>query len=200
MAAATKNPHDVSNHVDKPLLTIFALMFSFLRKRPTEPIPTDIWSFKIPAIDGGVIDMSAYRGKPLLIVNTASFCGFTPQYEQLEALYRMYKGELIVIGFPSNDFMFQEPLSNKKIAEFCSTKYDVTFPMAAKVGVKGNSKAPIYQWLTEERYNGLMDSTVKWNFQKYLVNREGKLIHMFPHEMPPDDPSIIEAIETAIKR
>ncbi|WP_345078442.1 glutathione peroxidase [Nemorincola caseinilytica] len=159
-------------------------------------IPADIYSFLVMGIDGNTIDLSVYRGKKMLIVNTASFCGHTPQYEQLEQLYEQYHDGLVILGFPSNDFLFQEPLSNRKIAMFCSSRFGVTFPMAAKVHVKGNKKAPIYHWLTEKQYNGHADSEVKWNFQKYLVDEKGRLTHIFAPEMAPTDTAIIAAIET----
>lgn len=130
-----------------------------------------------------------------MIVNTASFCGFTPQYEGLEKLYQRYNGTLVIVGVPSNDFLFQEPLSNKKIADFCKVRFGVTFPLAAKQTVKGKSKHVLYQWLTEKKYNGYSDSEVKWNFQKYLIDEKGKLIKVFPHHMPPDASEITEAIE-----
>ncbi len=171
-------------------------MFSFLHRFfPSSPVPDSIYDFRIPAIKGGIIDFSQFRGKKILIVNTASFCGHTPQYAELETLYQRYKDKLIIVGFPANNFMFQEPGSNNRIANFCETEYHITFPMATKISVKGFRMAPIYRWLTQQKYNGYTDSEVKWNFQKYLVSEEGKLTHIFSHKITPLDPSVIEAIE-----
>ena len=130
-----------------------------------------------------------------MIVNTASKCVHTAQYDALEQLYKKHNGKLVIIGFPANNFFFQEPGSNEKIAEFCTKNYGVTFPMAAKISVKGRSMAPIYQWLTEKRYNGLEDSKVKWNFQKYLINEQGTLTAIFPPATLPDSKEVIDAIE-----
>ncbi len=171
------------------------LFFGFLfTPQPTE-VPASIYDFKVAALDGGTIDFSAFKGKKILIVNTASKCGFTPQYEALEALSEKYKGKLVIVGFPANNFFFQEPCSNENIATFCKKNYGVTFPMAAKISVKGGKMAPIYRWLTEKKYNGFEDSRVKWNFQKYLIDENGHLIALFPTATPPDSPEIIAAIE-----
>lgn len=170
------------------------LLFSFFFTPQTD-IPGSIYDFKIPAVDGTVIDLSQYKGRKLLLVNTASKCGFTPQYKALEQLYERYKDKLVIIGFPSNNFLFQEPGSNEKIAQFCKENYNVSFPMAAKIAVKGRNMAPIYQWLTQKQYNGYKDSKVKWNFQKYLVSEKGELIAIFDPKTSPDAPEIIAAIE-----
>ena len=120
-----------------------------------------------------------------MIVNTASKCGNTPQYKNLEALYEKYMGELVIIGFPSNDFGSQEPGTASEIREFCSENYGVTFPMMAKVDVKGDNMCPVYKWLTSKSENGVMDSEVTWNFQKYLIDENGKLVAVLnPKEMP----------------
>lgn len=169
-------------------------MFSFLKKTTAQDIPASIYDFKVPAIDGGTIDFSQFRGKKILIVNTASFCGHTHQYEQLEQLNKTYGDRLVVIGIPANDFLFQEPLPNKQIANFCSTKFGVTFPLAAKMHVKGSNRAPLYIWLTEKQYNHFADSEVEWNFQKYLVNEQGSLTQIFGPKALPDAPEIIAAI------
>lgn len=170
-------------------------MRSFFSKTPPVAVPISIYDIEIASIAGDTIRLSEYRGKKILIVNTASYCGFTPQYEGLEQLYNKYRDTLVILGVPSNDFLFQEPLSNKKIAEFCQTRFGVTFPLAAKQQVKGNNKHVLYKWLTEKKYNGYADSDVKWNFQKYLIDENGMLINLFPHQMPPDDPEIVKAIE-----
>ncbi len=171
------------------------MFFSLQRFLFPADVPESIYDFQIRAIDGSVINFSDFRGKKILIVNTASFCGYTSQYQELEMLYREYKDKLVIVGFPANNFMFQEPGSNEKIAAFCKMKYDITFPMAAKISVKWPWKAPIYKWLTGKRYNGFADSTVKWNFQKYLVDESGKLTHIFTHQTPPLSDEIKAAIE-----
>lgn len=157
-------------------------------------VTATIYDFKVPALDGGEIDFAAFKGKKILIVNTASKCGLTPQYEGLQQLYDTYKDKLVIIGFPSNNFLFQEPGSNEEIATFCQKNYGVTFPMAAKISVKGKDKAPIYQWLTEKEKNQVESSSVSWNFQKYLINEDGKLVRHFGPKVAPDDPAIIAAI------
>ena len=170
------------------------LLFSFFFA-PPQNIPKSIYDFKVTALDGSTIDFSQFKGKRILIVNTASKCGFTPQYEALEKLSEKYKNKLVIVGFPSNNFLFQEPGSNEKIATFCKENYGVTFPMAAKISVKGRSMAPIYHWLTEKQYNKYRDSKVKWNFQKYLINENGELIKIFSPNTTPDSPEVITAIE-----
>lgn len=179
-------------------ISILFLMFSFLfgcRADAQQNVSKSIYDFKVPGLTGGDIDFAAYKGKKILIVNTASKCGYTPQYEQLEALSKKYDGKLVIVGFPANNFLFQEPGSNDDIATFCQKNYGVTFPMAEKISVKGKSKAPIYRWLTEKKYNGFSDNAVKWNFQKYLINEQGKLIAVFPPATKPDAPEVIAAIE-----
>lgn len=171
---------------------LFSLLFA---PKPQNTVPETIYDFKVTALDGSIIDFSAFKGKKILIVNTASKCGFTPQYEALEKIYEQYKGKLVIIGFPANNFLFQEPGSNEKIAGFCQRNYGLTFPIAAKISVKGRNMAPIYQWLTRKKYNGLQDSKVKWNFQKYLINEKGQLTDIFSPSTPPDAPEVIAAIE-----
>ncbi len=159
--------------------------FLFFFGAPKNEVPKSIYDFKVAALDGKTIDFSKYKGKKILIVNTASECGNTPQYSDLEKMYEKYKGKLVIVGFPANDFGAQEPGSDKEIAAFCSKNYSVTFPMASKVTVKGDGKAPIYKWLTEKQYNGFKDSEVKWNFQKYLVNEKGELVAVFEPRTKP---------------
>lgn len=140
-----------------------------------------IYNFKVTDIDGNEFDLSALKGKKVMIVNTASKCGLTPQYEELEKLYETYKDKnFTIIGFPSNDFMSQEPGSNTEIKEFCTKNYGVTFPMMSKIEVKGKEMHPLYRFLTEKKQNGYSDNSVKWNFQKYLISEEGKLVKVIP--------------------
>ena len=144
-----------------------------------------IYSFKVEALDGSIIDLSKYRGKKILIVNTASKCGYTPQYEGLQKLYDKYKDRLVIIGFPANNFGGQEPGTNVEIKEFCTKNYGVSFPMAAKVSVKGDDIAPIYKWLCNMTENGVMDAEIKWNFGKFLLDEKGNLISYFPSKVAP---------------
>jgi len=134
------------------------------------------YNFKVKTLDGGEFNFSTLKGKKVMIVNTASKCGFTPQYKDLEDLYKEYSDELVIVGFPANNFASQEPGTNAQIRKFCTDNYSVTFPMMAKISVKGSDMAPVYKWLTEKKENGVMDSEVKWNFQKYLISEDGKLV------------------------
>lgn len=155
-----------------------------------------LYDFKVEAVDGGKIDFSKYKGKKVLIVNTASMCGNTPQYEGLEKLYKKYEGKLVIIGFPANNFGSQEPGSNKEIQEFCTKKYAVTFPMAAKISVKGADIHPLYKWLLEQSKEKHMEPTeVTWNFQKYLLDEKGNLVAVFSPKTQPESAEVIAAIE-----
>lgn len=146
---------------------------------------SSIHEFKVTALDGGTIDFSKFKGKKILVVNTASECGYTPQYEGLEALYRKYSDKLVVVGFPANNFGSQEPGSNETIQTFCKKNYGVTFPMAAKISVKGDDIAPVYFWLCNKSANGVMDATITWNFNKFLLDESGKLITKFESKVTP---------------
>ncbi|MCW5914694.1 MAG: glutathione peroxidase [Chitinophagaceae bacterium] len=153
-----------------------------------------VYQFKVEGLTGGVIDFSQFRGKKILIVNTASKCGYTPQYAQLEELYEKYKDVLVIVGFPANNFGAQEPGSNKEISEFCTKNYGVTFPMAAKVSVKGDDIAPIYRWLTRKSENGVMDADIKWNFTKFLINEKGELEAVFESKVTPLSDEIVSLL------
>ena len=155
---------------------------------------TSVYSFKVPALDGTTIDFSKFKGKKILIVNTASKCGFTPQYEDLESLHKKYKDRLVIVGFPANNFFSQEPGSNENIEEFCKKNYGVTFPMAAKISVKGNNMAPIYKWLCNKGENGVMNAKVSWNFNKFLLDENGKLIGHFKSKVKPMSEEIISKL------
>jgi glutathione peroxidase len=157
---------------------------------------TGIYSFKVPALDGGNINLAKYKGEKILIVNTASKCGNTPQYADLEKLYNMYKGKLVIIGFPANNFGQQEPGSNKDISEFCTREYHITFPMAQKISVLGDDTHPLYKWLEDQaQAKGLNPALPQWNFQKYLIDEKGDLVAVFNPKTKPLDPTIIAAIE-----
>ena len=148
-----------------------------------------IYQFEVEDITGKAFPLSNLQGKKVMIVNTASKCGLTPQYKELEALYQQYKDkDFIIIGFPANNFLGQEPGSNEQIASFCSINYGVTFPMMSKISVKGKNMHPLYQFLTQKAKNGVEDSKVKWNFQKYLIGRNGKLEKVIdPKTLPSSD-------------
>jgi len=146
------------------------------------------YDFKVKTLDGGTFDFSSLKGKKVMVINTASKCGNTPQYKDLEALYEKYKDNLVIVGFPANNFGAQEPGTATEIRKFCTENYGVTFPLMEKISVKGNDMAPIYKWLTSKSENGVMDSEVKWNFQKYLIDENGKLVQVLdPKELPTSD-------------
>ena len=155
-----------------------------------------IHTFKCEDINGQSYDLAQLKGKKVLVVNTASKCGLTPQYEELEKLYSLYKdSNFVVIGFPANNFMGQEPGSNENIAAFCQKNYGVSFPMMSKISVKGKDMHPIYQFLTQKAKNGLEDNQVQWNFQKYLLDEEGFLVKVISPQTSPMDASIVDWIK-----
>jgi len=152
---------------------------------------SSVYDFKVTGLDGSPLDLSQFKGKKILIVNTASKCGFTPQYADLEKLYETYKTKLVIVGFPANNFAQQEPGSNKEISEFCTKNYGVTFPMAEKVNVVGDSIAPLFKYLTDEAHKmGVADPVIKWNFTKFLIDENGKLVAVFPSKVKPMDQEI----------
>jgi len=169
--------------IDKPITTA-------MQDRPS------IHKFKVEDINGNEFDFNTLKGKKVMIVNTASKCGLTPQYEELQKIFEQYQDkDFTIVGFPSNDFMSQEPGSNAEIAEFCRVNYGVTFPMMSKISVTGKDKHPIYQFLTEESKNGYADSKVEWNFQKYLLNEDGQLEKIIGPRVKPTDVEITDWIE-----
>jgi glutathione peroxidase len=172
--------------------TIPLLLFSFIIPVSTSNIMKTamIYQFKVPALTGGTIDFSTFQGKKLLIVNTASKCGNTPQYEDLENLYKENKDKLVIVGFPANNFGGQEPGTNSDIAEFCKKNYGVTFPMAAKVSVKGDDIAPIYQYIVSEAEKHGFSDPIKWNFTKFLFDEDGNFLTVFHNHdrLIPDNP------------
>ncbi|MDD2197115.1 MAG: glutathione peroxidase [Bacteroidales bacterium] len=154
-----------------------------------------LYDFTVETINGETFPLSQLKGKKVMVVNTASKCGLTPQYEQLEALYKRYKGKnFVIIGFPANNFMNQEPGSNADIIDFCTQNYGVTFPMMSKISVKGDDIHPLYQWLTSKKENGVIDSKVSWNFQKFLIDEEGRVVKSIPPKQKPNSDEIIEWI------
>ncbi len=153
----------------------------------------DVYSFKVKDINGKIIDFSTFKGKKILIVNTASACGYTPQYADLEKLHKMYGNKLIVIGFPANNFGGQEPGTEAEIKAFCSKNYEVTFLMASKVSVKGTDIAPLFKWLTSQD-NPDFTGDISWNFEKFLIGENGKLMHRYKSKVKPMDTVILNAL------
>jgi glutathione peroxidase len=151
--------------------------------------------FTVETIEGKTISLSQFKGKKVLVVNTASKCGLTPQYADLEKLYQQYGGEkFTIIGFPANNFLGQEPGTNEEIQHFCQVNYGVTFPMMAKISVKGDDIHPLYQWLTTRELNGVMDAKVTWNFQKFMIDENGHLVDMVPPKEKPFTEKIVSWI------
>ena len=157
---------------------------------PAKPVHS--YSFK--SIDGKTIQLADFKGKKILFVNTASECGYTPQYKQLEELHKKHGKKLVIIGFPCNDFGGQDPGTEKEIAAFCEKNYGVTFMMAEKITVKGDKTHPIYKWLTQKELNGLKDSQVRWNFHKFLVDENGNLIDSYPSSVGPMSQEILSKL------
>lgn len=180
----------------KKAITFIALMvvsLSLMSQSKT------FYDFKVKDIDGKDYDLSSLKGKKVLVVNTASKCGLTPQYEDLQKLYEKYGSkDFVIIGFPANNFMKQEPGTNSEIKNFCTSEYNVTFPMMSKISVKGDDIDPLYEWLTSKDLNGVMDSKVKWNFQKYMINEKGQLVDVAYPKTNPLEEQIVNWIEGKI--
>lgn len=176
----------------KQFLTVIlmAVLSSF-----TAIAPNTIHSFKVKSLDGGTIDLSKYKGKKILIVNTASACGYTKQYDALQKVYEQYKNKLVIIGFPCNQFGGQESGTATEIQEFCKKNYGVTFPLAEKIDVKGDNAAPIYKWLCNKSENGVLDATITWNFNKFLIDENGKMLAYFPSKVTPDSEEILKYLK-----
>jgi glutathione peroxidase len=170
-------------------MKILAIICALLLVSPMAPI----YEFKLKNIDGQNFDLSKYKGKKVLIVNTASKCGYTPQYKDLQKLADLYKDKVVVIGFPANNFASQEPGANADIKTFCEKNYGVTFPLSEKVSVKGDDIAPIFKYLTEAP-NPDFTGEIKWNFEKFLIDENGKLIHRYRSQTTPLDPAITNAL------
>lgn len=176
----------------RPFLT---LLVAILSSALPSFAGASVYGFTLPSIDGEPTALASYKGKVVLLVNVASRCGFTPQYSALESLYEKYKERgFVILGFPANNFGGQEPGTNAEIKSFCSTKYNVTFPMFAKVSVKGADCTPLYQYLTQQA-NPSLTGDIKWNFTKFLVDRSGKVVARFESPVKPDSPEVVEAIE-----
>lgn len=188
---------------------IFLLLLSFVaflqsctnqkseisQSKTKELMGKTIYDFKVESLDGKEINFADFKGKKILIVNTASECGFTPQYADLEKVYEEYKDKLVIVGFPANNFGGQEPGTNTEIGAFCQKNYGVTFPLAAKVSVKGDDTAPIFKYLTEKDLNGVKNTTILWNFTKFLIDENGKLIDTFVSTTKPTDEAITKYLK-----
>ena len=167
---------------------------------PTEP-PKErsMYEFTMKNIDGQDVKLDTYKGKVVMLVNTASKCGLTPQYEGLQALYDKYRDRgFVVLGFPANNFMGQEPGTDDEIKDFCNLNYNVTFPMFGKISVKGGDQHPLYNFLTNKETNPGFDGDITWNFEKFLVDRNGKVIARFSPKTVPEEPEVVEAVEAAL--
>ena len=172
------------------LLTVTGV---FSQNQPT--MEQTIYQFSVTDLYGDTFDFESLKGKKIMVVNTASKCGLTPQYEQLQAVYEKYGGDdFVIVGFPANNFLSQEPGSDEEIASFCQKNYGVTFPMMSKISVKGDDMHPVYQFLTQKNRNGVIDSKVGWNFQKYLIDENGQLSKIIDPRTLPNDPEVINWI------
>jgi len=182
------------------VLTLIAVLgwkiFGETKKPQNAKSLKSIYGYSFTSIDGKKISLSEFRDKMILFVNVASKCGFTPQYEDLEKLYEAYKDKIVVLGFPANDFMKQEPGTNEEIASFCKTTYGVKFPMSQKTSVIGKNKHEIYAWLTDKSLNGWNDEEPKWNFHKYLVDEKGELTAVFPSATKPMSDKIVAYLKS----
>ena len=192
----------MSNYIIPLILLIFiTALYSFFwgdKNQNIDQFSKSIYDYSARTIDGDSVSISEYKGKKILIVNVASRCGFTPQYEELQLLSEQYKNQVEILGFPANDFLWQEPGSNDKIKQFCSTEYNVSFPMFGKISVKKNkNQHPIYTWLSNKLLNGWNDQAPSWNFCKYLINENGKLVQYYPSKINPLNNEIIKHLTTA---
>jgi len=169
---------------------MLSILLTFLMLLQPE---SSIHSFKVKDINGKIIDFSTFKGRKILIVNTASECGYTPQYAELEKLHKQYGKKVVVIGFPANNFGGQEPGTNQEIKTFCTKNYNVTFLMAEKVSVKGNDISPLFKWLTAQE-NPDFKGEIGWNFEKFLIDENGKVVHRFKSKTKPMDAAITNAL------
>lgn len=159
------------------------------------PDPKSFYDFKMKSIDGKEIDFSQYKGKKILVVNVASKCGYTPQYEELQKLHELYGNKVVILGFPANNFMGQEPGTNEDIAEFCKKNYGVTFQLFEKISVKGKDQHPLFKYLSHKDLNGKVNQEPKWNFNKYLINEKGEVVRWWPSAVEPMSEEIVRAIQ-----
>jgi glutathione peroxidase len=181
------------------LKTLFAAALG-LAAMSASAMAASVYDFTLNSIDGKPVPLSDFKGKVVLLVNVASRCGYTPQYTGLEALYEKYKDRgFVIVGIPANNFGGQEPGTNEEIKTFCKSKYSVTFPMMAKVSVKGADQTPLYQFLTASDTDSKFAGEIKWNFTKFLVSKDGRIVNRFESKITPDDPRVTAAIEQELK-
>jgi len=182
-------------------LTVAAISGFGSGRSGSEPGGRSIYDFTMNDIDGKPVNLADFKGKVVLVVNVASRCGFTPQYEGLQKLYLKYQQQgLVILGFPANNFGFQEPGTNAEIKSFCSAKYNVTFPIFSKISVKGDDIDPLYKYLTDKASNPEYGGDIKWNFNKFLVDRHGKIVARFEPQVKPDSDQVVQAIEKALQQ
>ena len=190
------------------ITTVLAVTFftacTSAQNNAAKPTPTimeantqtnSIYSFQLESIDGGKLNFADFKGKKILVVNTASACGYTKQYEGLEKLYAAHKDKLVVVGVPANNFGGQEPGTNEEISSFCKKNYGVTFPLSAKMNVIGDQQVPLFSWLTSKEKNGVLDATIKWNFNKFLLDEQGNLVAYFPSKTEPMSEEILNYLK-----
>ncbi len=181
------------------LMVLHACGFASVKTRPNQMENTttkSFYDFKLTSLDGKEeISMERYKGKKVLLVNVASKCGLTPQYKELQQLHEKHGDKVVILGFPANDFMGQEPGTNDQIGEFCQKNYGVSFQMFAKIGVKGSDQHPLYQWLSQKEQNGWNAQSPDWNFAKYLVSEKGELLNFFPARTLPMSAEILAAVQ-----
>ncbi len=162
---------------------------------------SSIYDFTMNSITGQPVPLAQYKGKVVMVVNVASKCGFTPQYKGLESVYKKYEGKgLVILGFPANNFGAQEPGTNAEIQTFCSRNYSVTFPMFSKISVKGSDQAPLYEYLTDKKANPTTGGDIGWNFTKFVIGRDGKIVARFDSSVEPESPEVAKAIESALQQ
>ena len=179
------------------IFNLLLIMFSVFNFNMSAQLsPESFYDIEINSIEGELIDFNSFKGKKVLIVNVASFCGFTRQYKGLEQLSNDYKDNLVVLGVPCNQFGGQEPNDEKQIQDFCEKNYGVSFLLSEKVDVKGSKQHPLYQWLSNKKLNGKLNSSVKWNFQKYLIDEDGFLVKIVSPKVKPDDPVVLNWINS----
>ena len=183
------------------LLALVAANTTFTAANAQPSAPTGVLSYTVKDIDGNPVSLAKYEGKVIMIVNTASLCGNTPQYKPLEALYEQYKAQgFVVLGFPANNFGSQEPGTNLEIKQFCTGKYNVTFPVFSKISVKGADIDPLYDYLTSKTTDPKFGAPIEWNFAKFLIARDGTIVNRFPAGEHPDKPDVVAAIEAELAK
>ncbi len=179
----------------KTSMKIILALLTFVAMTSFRPHEKSIYDFKIKALDGSTIDFSKYKGKKILIVNTASMCGFTHQYAGLEKLYEDHKNNLVVVGFPSDNFGNQEYHSNDSISSFCKKNFGVTFPLTTRVDVHGPNTTPVFKYLCSKSENGVLDASISWNFNKFIIDEKGNLVKYFDSKIEPESDELLKYID-----